>query len=635
MSARSAVPVDVKDRAFAGSKMPIPQEERTKRRIRSVSWCLMCHAAAYACLQSVLLFSPLHPINWLSSSVKSVLSLRFLAFMAEVCVLTAVQAILISQSLSSTAQTVRLSKINQLVKDANWRKKNSALSLASKTFRTVVDVVTDLPLKTFTGDHLKILLSNTVTTLLIGLFLSDSNNNPMLQSFFFLMAGTFVTVRTTYGLHPLDAVPVVNLPLWTQVKSIFKETPKTLFLPTLKSFIGLNAFILIYQLLVFVWAEDSNFLAIFSYLSISFLLKTFCIFYFLVLLLSVNNRVTEAVFLTNWYFPIEATEEGQLSLFAALESTKQLKLAASRYLLFISELDVLRRSELWVISQPGGHPTRFNKLMQIFSDSVQNFQKDFDLKKDHAQKAPINSIQSNSIYFSPNKSIQSIVKKFKNLSFNGNSFGSPLLSSTPNQPSTPVQTAQPMSRFRGLLYQTPQTPTIRPMESIQSPLRLVPVKTVPNEPFEVPTKFEAAMKSVQEFFKADPETEMTHDFANISKLVTAVMAEAPFLSFMVSAVSNLVLASVVEDKFGIVQIKLQEIISPLITLLHTIEQRIALGSALSSKMSASDVAKVNRAMDLVQDATSRALGKICKTFGESLLDLKWSDKERETMTLYL
>ncbi|CAB3368499.1 Hypothetical predicted protein [Cloeon dipterum] len=495
---------------------------------------------------------------------------------------------LISQNLHRTTSLLRPSSFNQFIREKK-QQQNSVLSLVKAAF----SVFTEVPVQALTGGNQYLLLCNLVVALLVGFLFLDTGS-----VLFLITASTFITLRTRYGLRSMDVPPVVNLPLITQVRATFKDGVRGLFLPCLKSFVAINLLVITFQVLCYSWLEMPL-----SYPSLSTLTSSFCVYFFLTLMLTLNNRITHAVFLANWHFPVEATEPDELSLLAALDSSKELQLAAARDLLFISELDPSRRAEFWVLSQPGGHPTRFNKLMQIFSGAVGSFEREFNQQK--AKPKPV-----------------------KSPPLNVNSFGTPPHSSTPTVLSTPVQ-PQALSKFKGLLFQTPQTPTIRPMESIQSPLRLVPSRS-PEPPAPAVSIFEKVLTTLGKRAESDAP-KSSEESTSVAKMVAVVMSEAPFLAHLASALSNLALASLTEDTYGIMQLKLKEVGSGLITLLHTVDRR----SALGAKMSAGDLVEVNRAVDLVQDAASRALARISRAFGDALLDLKWNDKERDTLVLYI
>jgi len=599
--------------------MLIPPAELTKRRLRSVSWCVLCHAAAVACLQAVLQFSPLHPYLWLLSTLRSVLCFKFLATLVQISVLTAALIVFISKSLPNAMPKVHFSKMDFASNQQPWQKKKAvkfspySILLAVRKFPSLLY---ELPMSALSGENLYILLGNNLTALLVGLLFLNTENKTGMQLFFFLLAGSFASISNSSGHRFLDAAPVVNLPLRTQIRAIFTDTVRSLFLPCLKSFASINAFISLIQLMSVIWSKDANILSIFSHLSLPFLLHTFIVYFFLVTILTLTHKVTLAVFMTNWHFPIEAQDENSISLLDALESTKDLQLAASRDLVFLSELDAQRRAEFWVLSQPGGHPKRFNSLVKVFTKAVDKF------KDDLTEKPEIGSTIRSPLLSS------------------GSSFGQPDITSTPTRlPTTPAQLpstpVQPLaSRFRGLLFQTPQTPTIRPMDAVQSPLRLSTPYTSPASAASS-SPVESVFGYVTDYFR--PKEEMLNtNKKHLAKAASTVLSDAPYLSYLSSGISTLALASVAEDKYGIVQLKLQEIVAGLLSLTATARSNEKLGLVLTNaKMRPEEVAEVNKALDLVQETASRALCKIGKTFGKSLFDLRWNDADKETLTLFV
>lgn len=601
--------------------MSIPPAELTKRRLRSVSWCVLCHAASVACLQAVLQLGPLNPYLWLLATLRSILSLKFFATVTQIAVLSAALVIFISKSLPDSVPKVHLSYLSSSRQPSRKRKKGPLAVLGS--ILRLFTLLCDLPMSMLSGKNLYLLLGNNITALLVGLLFIDSRSRQGLQLLYFLSAGTFSSAFNTSGRRFLDAAPVVNLPLRTQIRAIFTGTAKNLFVPCLKSFGITTVLISVCQLVPVVLAKETEIFFIFGHWSVAFLLYTFLIYLFLVTVLTMTQKVTVAVFMTNWHFPVEALDEHTLCLVDALDSTRDMKLAASRDLVFVSEFDTQRRAEFWVLSQPGGHPKKFNSLMKVYSTAVAKFKDDLSQKME--KPAPLEAA------------------KLLN-----SGIGTPLQSSTPNTlhpeqlPHTPLQ---PMARYRGVLFQTPQTPTIRTMESVQSPLRLEPVSHVPPpQPNGVGrAPLETFFGNVKNFFNPKKPEPTANTDENPEKSIkyyaaasSVILSEAPFLSFMSSGISTLALASVTEDKYGIVQLKLQEIVSNLITLMATVKSHEALRVHLAeAQIDADDVADVNKALDLLLETASRSLCKIGKAFGSSLYDLKWSDKDKETLAPFV
>lgn len=599
--------------------MSIPPAELTKRRLRSVSWCVMCHAASAACLQAVLQLGPLNPYLWLLATLRSILSFRFFAILIQITVLSAALVLFISKSLPDSAPKVHFSYLSSSRQPSRKRKKGPLAVLGS--ILRLFTLLCKLPMSIFSGKNLYLLLGNNVTALLVGLLFINSQNRPVLQLLYFLGAGTFASACNSSGRRFLDAAPVVNLPLRTQIRSIFTGTAKNVLVPCLKSFAITTALISVCQLASVALSKEAELVSIFGHWSIAFLMYTFLIYLFLVTVLITTHKVTVAVFMTNWHFPVKALEEHTLCLVDALDSTRDMKLAASRDLVFVSEFDVIRRADFWVLSQPGGHPKKFNSLMNVYSKAVSKFKDDLSQKVD--------------------KPAALITTKLLN-----SGFESQFQTSTPNQPeqlpNTPVQ---PMARYRGVLFQTPQTPTIRTMESIQSPLRLEPLSHASPSQRNGGSRQPAVtvFGTVKNFFESKkpeptansdeiPEKSIKYYFAASS----VILSDAPYLSYMSSGISTLALASVAEDKYGIVQLKLQEIVSNLLTLMATVKSHEALRVHLAeAQIDTDDVADVNKALDLLLETASRSLCKIGKAFGGSLYDLKWSDKDRETLAPFV
>jgi hypothetical protein len=586
-----------------------------------VSWCVMCHAASAACLQAVLQLGPLNPYLWLLATLRSILSFRFLATVIQIAVLSAGLVIFISKSLPDSAPKVHFSYLSSSRQPSRKRKKGP-LAILGSIFR-LFTLLCELPVSMLSGKNLYLLLGNNVTAVLVGLLFINSQNRPALQLLYFLAAGTFSSACNTSGRRFLDAAPVVNLPLRTQIRAIFTGTAKNLIVPCLKSFATTTALISVCQLATVVFSKEAELLSIFGHWSLAFLVYTFLIYLFLATVLTTTHKVTVAVFMTNWHFPVEALDEHTLCLVDALDSTRDMKLAASRDLVFVSEFDVHRRAEFWVLSQPGGHPKKFNSLMNVYSKAVAKFKDDLSQKVEKPAALETSKLLNSD-------------------------FETPFQTSTPNTlqpeqlPNTPVQ---PMSRYRGVLFQTPQTPTIRTMESIQSPLRLEPLSHASSSQRNGAGRapLQSALGTVKNFFesrKAEPTANSDEIPEKSIKYYAAassvILSDAPYLSFMSSGISTLALASVAEDKYGIVQLKLQEIVSNLLSLMATVKSHEALRVHLAeAQIDADDVADVNKVLDLLLETASRSLCKIGKAFGGSLYDLKWSEKDKETLAPFV
>jgi nucleoporin NDC1 len=263
----------------------------------------------------------------------------------------------------------------------------------------------------------------------------------------------------------------------------------------------------------------------------------------------------------------------------------------------------LRRSEFFMLSQPGGHPHHWNEVRSICLNTIADFSQDLEMasKPTSNTVAPVNSASvSTDQYVAANANGTPSIPRLRRL----------------GGPQTPLMGGR-----------TNALPGIR--SGIQE---LVPSTSSQLQPGENKTNHIASTENTVlgklEKYLAGPEklaaalTNATSAFSlpgggnSGDAAVRSVYAKGQVVIWAVEGLAHLVAASIVEDRYGVVQKDLPKVIEALLLLQQTVEKHRK-GATATARKNRFETRDLQLKQEL-RIALKSSLFRICVVFGEHL-----------------
>ena len=271
----------------------------------------------------------------------------------------------------------------------------------------------------------------------------------------------------------------------------------------------------------------------------------------------------------------------------------------------------LRRSDFFILSQPGGHPHNWNEVKKICLDTISEFSKDLEFASKPSVKAD------------PNKQSDAVKNSKTSLTVDG----------TPTMP-----------RFRRL--GGPQIPLdnkmtsgIQDLTQFKSAAITRNVGSNPN-----PTEHNTTILGKVEKYLTKPE-KIAGALSSASSLlsvsnsgssgdgaVRSVYAKSQIVIWAVEGMSNLVSASFEEDRYGVVQKDLPQVIEALLLLQQTVEKHRK-GATATARKNRFETRDLQLKQEL-RVALKSSLFRICVVFGEYLDSLAIAPELRNRLNNY-
>jgi nucleoporin NDC1 len=435
---------------------------------------------------------------------------------------------------------------------------------------------------TFSLDNLFTLLLNVITGFAMGFAYIKVNKTCMKTSdddYVFKLLLTSFTGAYFFIADYVNTFDCIQFPTVSglsgksQIKRLVMDCLNNSIYPGLKALFYFNMFYyccgeafgsIVVSLPGVNVSEDTS-----GYVSFTHLLNTWNFFssYSLCLavltVLSTMRSLTTMLLSCSWNFPITAPENEHVLLcqglsLTALPAVKQL---ASQDLKTIAETDPVRRAELYVLSQPGGHPHNWKSIIKPFLDTVDKMCTDLSLIP----------------------------------------------------PKETVKTIPPSEDFNLI----PQSPLVRNMSPgiITSRPQM---ETTPTACTTLSTKAREWLKQRIDLLLKKPPVAFVFGERTEARIAHALTLHGQSVANLVSAISTIVQASYTEDSFGVVQQDLPSLIIALLKLKSAIDK---LGNLFRKPNKPSQSLPHLHIKSVLREATVRSIYKIVVVFKPHINDL--------------
>lgn len=280
--------------------------------------------------------------------------------------------------------------------------------------------------------------------------------------------------------------------------------------------------------------------------------------------LSTMKSLTTVLLSCSWIFPISAPDDGHVLLSEALslDCLPAVKQLASQDLKVIAETDPVRRAELYVLSQPGGHPHNWKGIVKPFLSAVDKMCCDLSLNPQIEHAKPIPLVEDINIPLPPH---------LRNMS--------------PGSITAKQQERQEM---------TPPNCTTLSM------------------------KAQNWMKQRLDLLLKKPPIAFVFGERTEARIAHALTLHGQSVANLVSAISTLVQASYTEDSYGVVQQDLPSLIVSLLKLKTAIDK---LGNLFRKPNKSSQSLSHLHIKSVLREATVRSIYKIVVVFKPHINDL--------------
>lgn len=291
-----------------------------------------------------------------------------------------------------------------------------------------------------------------------------------------------------------------------------------------------------------------------------------------------------------------------------------------------------RRSQIYMLSIPGGHPYNWNSLSAQCISLINAYNDELATSIKNIKNTPVHTKYNNNHLSNQGQYMKS---------FSSNLLTTP---STEFRSSTPTTATEMAEKVRNRQYnescgiRNMLSPTVNGNNNEQL---LSPIKPVPDPC----AHFNQTVDMIQQRIQAVKIAILklpgvnylfgTSETAQLRALLTISKAEE--IGWIVQGLSSLAVHSLHEDRYGVVQINLPEIISTLLQLRETINNIPSISSLGTSSISPyirSHQTKPNGAI-VIRNAVKRSLYNICITFDEYLPDLVGDPSDLRILQNYI
>ncbi|XP_060081470.1 nucleoporin NDC1-like isoform X2 [Ylistrum balloti] len=548
----------------------------------AVGWTLLlqpCVLAMYFIFCTLDIF---HPLSWIAGSFSMLFSAHYIFVLVVLTVVSGVLGILMSSSYT-VIPDIPLTRLHELVQ----------LLLPSCLLQCLMYLVSGV----VTAWVCTSCIGERYSSLIIK---SNDNDREVYYlneyHLFLVVYGMYsgVLYNITMFLHQNNLIqfPVLEQAKFFQVRSrLYTELLKSLsysfwhtmyFYPFYWMFGHIPKDIVIQHSSVLSSEIALN--SVWGLFDVSLLYQTFLCGVFLYFTWTVSSVLYKIYNTEHYAFPVEDVFDDQKNkcLVDALScNTNSLLQCLGFYdLCHLSRKCGVRRSVVFSLSQPGGHPHNWNKL---YSACV----------------AEVNAL---------NQKVQEA---------NWRVFASVPVrqaSGEKNLPSTPAERTTATLSYRGTTNVTdgnPSLPVDKPSSNVQT--------------FKDLTLVYLKKKPVFSYFLSElPDSKSRKLFATCQVQVWAV-----------EALSNFATASYTDDKYGVVQRSLPEIVTAIVNLQENVEKHFKLATA-TSRRNQRDLGHYDTQLGyLLQTTLKSSMYKIVNTFGKHILSLNLSPECVRKLRLFM